>query len=127
MKLVVDMNLSPRWVVFLQAAGIEAVHWSGIGKWDAADHEILAYAGLHSCIVLTHDLDLSAILATTRGNRPSVIQIRSDDVSPEKIGAHVVGALRELQSELAAGALLTIDPLRTRVTLLPLTPRSGQR
>lgn len=31
MKLIVDMNLSPRWVEFLAGAGIEAVHWSMIG------------------------------------------------------------------------------------------------
>ena len=28
MKLLVDMNLSPRWVPFLLDAGHEAVHWS---------------------------------------------------------------------------------------------------
>jgi predicted nuclease of predicted toxin-antitoxin system len=31
MKLVVDMNLPPRWVAFLAANGIEAVHWSDVG------------------------------------------------------------------------------------------------
>ena len=30
MKLVVDMNLSPRWTRFLSDAGIEAVHWSEV-------------------------------------------------------------------------------------------------
>ena len=28
MKLLVDMNLSPRWVGMLTQAGIEAAHWS---------------------------------------------------------------------------------------------------
>jgi len=27
MKILVDMNLSPRWVEFLANAGIEAIHW----------------------------------------------------------------------------------------------------
>lgn len=27
MRFLVDMNLSPRWVDFLAAAGCEAVHW----------------------------------------------------------------------------------------------------
>jgi predicted nuclease of predicted toxin-antitoxin system len=31
MKILVDMNLSPTWVQFLVAHGIEAVHWSAIG------------------------------------------------------------------------------------------------
>lgn len=44
MKLLVDMNLSPHWVDRLSAAGLSAVHWSGIGRMDAPDVEIMAYA-----------------------------------------------------------------------------------
>jgi predicted nuclease of predicted toxin-antitoxin system len=43
-KLLVDMNLSPHWVDRLNAAGLPAVHWSGVGRMDAADIEIMAYA-----------------------------------------------------------------------------------
>jgi hypothetical protein len=35
----------------------------------------------------------------------------------------VVLALRQMQVELEAGALLTIDPKRTRLRLLPLRKR----
>ncbi len=31
MKLLVDMNLLPRWVEALQAVGVEARHWSTVG------------------------------------------------------------------------------------------------
>lgn len=31
MKLLIDMNLSPRWVDLLLDAGFEAVHWSAAG------------------------------------------------------------------------------------------------
>jgi predicted nuclease of predicted toxin-antitoxin system len=44
MKLLVDMNLSPRWIAFLRDAGWEATHWSTVGKADATDSEIMAYA-----------------------------------------------------------------------------------
>jgi predicted nuclease of predicted toxin-antitoxin system len=71
-------------------------------------------------VVLTHDLDFSAILATTCGSKPSVVQIRSGDVSPEGIGSMVIGALRQMAAELEQGALLTIDPGRMRLRLLPL-------
>ncbi len=70
---------------------------------------------------LSH-LDFGAILAATHGKKPSVVQIRAEDVSPEVIGAHVVAALRQMESDLDEGALLTIDPGRTRVRLLPLLP-----
>lgn len=120
MKLLVDMNLSPRWVVALADAGIEAVHWSMLGAMNAPDPEIMAYATDNDYVVLTHDLDFGAILAATHGEKPSVVQIRAEDVSPDVIGAQVVAALRQMASELEEGALLTVDPNRTRLRVLPL-------
>lgn len=120
MKLLVDMNLSPRWIGMLKNSGVQAVHWSLVGKVNAPDAEIMAYAITNDCIVLTHDLDFSAILAVTHGEKPSVVQIRAEDVSPDVIGMQVLAALRQMESELEAGALLTIDPSRTRLNLLPL-------
>ena len=75
MKLLVDMNLSPRWVIFLGRAEIEATHWSDVGAANAKDSTIMAYARLNGLIVLTHDLDFGAILAATQGAAPSVVQI----------------------------------------------------
>jgi len=123
MKLLVDMNLSPRWISWLAEAGIEAAHWSTLGPNNAPDSQIMAYAGANNYVVLTHDLDFSTILAATHGQKPSVVQIRAEDVSPEVIGKLVIVALRQMASELDAGALLTVDPKRTRLRLLPLRPR----
>jgi predicted nuclease of predicted toxin-antitoxin system len=122
-KLLVDMNLSPRWVGRLSDAGIEAVHWSMIGATNAPDRQIMAFAKANGYVVLTHDLDFSAILAATQGDKPSVVQIRADDVSPDVIGGPVIDALRQMTTELGEGALLTIDPNRTRMRLLPLQSR----
>lgn len=120
MKLLVDMNLSPRWVKMSADAGIEAAHWSNLGANNAPDSEIMAYARANDYVVLTHDLDFSAILAATQGEKPSVVQIRADDVSPDAIGKQVVVALLQMAPELEAGALLTIEPNRTRLRVLPL-------
>jgi len=43
-KLLIDMNLSPRWETFFRQAQIEAVHWTTVGARDARDEEIMAYA-----------------------------------------------------------------------------------
>ncbi len=64
--------------------------------------------------------DFDAILAATHGEKPSVVQIRADDVSPKVIGTAVVVALRQMTAELEQGALLTIEPSRTRVHVLLL-------
>ena len=125
MKPHVEMNLSPQWVNLLSGAGIEAEDWPAIGAAAAPDPEIMAYASAKDFVVLTHDLDFSAILATTHGEKPSVVQIRADDVSLEAIGDQIVSALLQMASELEEGALLNVDPNRTRLRLLPL-PTKGQ-
>ena len=124
MKLLVDMNLSPRWVDLLAKSGFSARHWSDVGPSGASDREIMAWAGINGYVVLTHDLDFGDILAATQGAKPSVAQIRSENVDPAAIGAHVISALLQMEPELESGALLTIDPTRARVRLLPLASRT---
>jgi predicted nuclease of predicted toxin-antitoxin system len=123
-KLLVDMNLSPRWIGVLTNAGFESVHWSALGAASAPDAEIMAYARTGDWIVITHDLDFGAILAATHGEKPSVVQIRADNISPDVIGLQVVAALRQMADELEAGALLTVDSNRTRLRVLPLKQKN---
>lgn len=52
------------------------------------------------------------------------MQIRAEDVSPDVISKQVIVALRQMAAELEDGALLTIEPNRTRLRVLPLQPRS---
>jgi len=122
MKILLDMNLSPRWVTVLQEAGFQAQHWSKVGPSNASDEEIMAFAAESGFVVITHDLDFSAILAATQGIKPSVVQIRARVLAPEIIGKHLISALQQTSADLEAGALLTIDPDRARLRLLPLTP-----
>ncbi len=92
MRLLIDMNPSPRWVNALTGAGFEAVHWSALGPANSPDSEIMAYARVNGYVVLTHDLDFGAILAATHGDKPSVVQIRADNISPQAIGELVIDA-----------------------------------
>jgi len=120
MKILVDMNLSPRWASFLSGNGIEAVHWSSIGAPDSPDVEILSFARAHDFTILTNDLDFGFILAITHGKKPSVIQTRTDVLGPDRIGGIVINAIKLLTADIDRGALVTIDPRKTRVSLLPL-------
>jgi len=120
MKLLVDMKLSPRWVDSLADAGILAAHWSQVGSHKATDLEIATYARDGEYIIVTHDLEIGAILAITGSRKPSVVLIRAEDVSPASIGDRVAKILIQMESDLQKGAILTIDPSRTRVRILPL-------
>jgi len=120
MKLLLDMNLAPRLCEYLAQGGHQALHWSRVGDGEATDAQIMAYAKSHGFVVLTHDLDFGTILAATGGDGPSVVQLRDVDTSPEAIGAAILTGLRQMESELDAGALVTIEPGRLRLRLLPL-------
>jgi predicted nuclease of predicted toxin-antitoxin system len=119
MKFLVDMNLSPAWVEFLTNAGHDTVHWSTVGASDASDHDVMDWAATHDRAVLTADLDFGAILAATHRAEPSVVQIRSDDLSPSAIGIAVLTAIRQTHDELESGAVLSVDPVRARLRVLP--------
>jgi len=121
MKLLIDMNLTPDWVQYLSGAGFQAVHWSSVGPSSASDMEIMKYAQTEDYVIFTRDLDFSAFLAFSHGSRPSVVQLRVQEVLPEDSGETLVQSLRQAEKELAAGALLSIDsPTRARLRFLPL-------
>ena len=80
----------------------------------------MAWASDRDYIVLTADLDFGAILAATRANRPSVIQVRSDNLAPHAIGSAVTAAIRQMEAELLQGALVSVDAERARLRMLPL-------
>jgi predicted nuclease of predicted toxin-antitoxin system len=119
-KLLIDMNLAPRWVSWLRDAGIDAVHWSDVGAADATDSTLFAHAREQGLVVFTHDLDFGALLAHTRANGPSVVQVRARDTSPEAIGLLIMAVLEQHGASLETGALVTLDPIKARVRILPL-------
>jgi predicted nuclease of predicted toxin-antitoxin system len=123
MKLLIDMNLSPKWVRFLEQAGFEADHWSDLGPPNASDPELMRFAKASGYVILTHDLDFGTILAATSGESPSVVQVRADDLSIASIGPQIISGLLQMSTELTAGALVTIEPDRIRVTVLPIGRR----
>jgi predicted nuclease of predicted toxin-antitoxin system len=120
MKFVVDMNLSPAWVEVLRDAGFEAVHWRDVGPRDAPDSVVLAWAKQHLHVLLTHDLDFGAILAASRAEGPSVLQLRIDDPLPDVHAGTMLNAIRDFESQLVDGALISVEPGRARARVLPL-------
>jgi predicted nuclease of predicted toxin-antitoxin system len=107
-------------VGFLKSAGWEAIRSSTVGNPRAEDKEIMAWARAQKDVVFTHDLDFGALLALTRAGSPSVIQVRTPDVTPAAIGALVVSALRQFEGTLEKGALIVLDEARARARILPL-------
>jgi predicted nuclease of predicted toxin-antitoxin system len=56
----------------------------------------------------------------TRAAAPSVIQVRTQDLSPMRLIDIVVRGLQQHEAALGRGALMTIDEQRLRSRVLPL-------
>jgi predicted nuclease of predicted toxin-antitoxin system len=122
LQLLIDMNLSPDWEPWFKANGIDARHWSQVGNHRASDTEIMDWARVHACVILTHDLDFGTILALTRSRGPSVVQLRTQDILPDRSGQLVLNVIRQFQSQFVRGALVTVDAANARVRVLPVRP-----
>jgi predicted nuclease of predicted toxin-antitoxin system len=120
MKLVLDMNLSPAWVEFFAAHGIDAVHWSQVGDPRATDVALMNWARENGRVIFTHDLDHSNLIATTGAQGPSVLQVRAQALVPALIGSRVLDVLQRAHDALVAGAIVTLDDAAARVRILPI-------
>jgi len=120
MKLLFDMNLSPKLADSLMARGIESVHWFRIGAPEAVDNEIIAYALANDYVIVTCDLDFSVIMSISHGIKPSVVQIRVQGIQMDRVVDLIILAIQQYTNEIEVGAVLTIDAKKARMRLLPL-------
>ena len=120
MKLIVDMNLPLKFADLLVDEGIESEHWYRVGAPDASDSEIMRYALEHNYIVISCDLDFSAILSATKSIKPSVIQVRARNIPWVDLAIKVIISATQNAVELGTGAIFTLDAKTSRLRLLPL-------
>jgi predicted nuclease of predicted toxin-antitoxin system len=120
LKIIVDMNMSPRWATFLTERGHEAKHWRDIGNADDGDELIAEHCASANAVVLSQDLDFSGLLSWSGAVKPSVVQVRAKNLRPEEIGQFVANAISRTEKQLAKGAVVTVKPPRFRYAMLPL-------
>jgi predicted nuclease of predicted toxin-antitoxin system len=121
MRLVLDMNLAPRWTSVFRDRGWEAEHWSRIGDPKSTDAKIAEWARIEGWIVVTNDMDFPQLLAHTRGTGPSVVLLRGEPLTPEVRGEHLCRILTASSKDLEAGAIVSVDwAEKLRIRLLPI-------
>ena len=120
MKLILDMNISPKLVNLLIQRNINAKHWCMVGENDAKDSEIFAYAKENDCIIVTSDLDFTTILSVSQAKKPSIIQIRKQNLHLATLAEALSVLVNRWENELQSGAILTLDMNKDRIRLLPL-------
>ena len=124
MKFLVDNALSPVLAALLQQAGHDAIHVRSIGLQHADDEVIFERAATEHRIVVSADADFGTLLALRASRQPSVIQFRGEGSrKPEALARTLLANLPQLVDALENGSIVTFEPVRVRVRLLPIAPR----
>ena len=126
MKFLIDNALSPALAALLRKAGHDAIHVRSIGLQHADDDVIFERAALEHRIVVSADADFGTLLAGQSSRQPCVIQFRGEGSRrPEALARTLLANLPQLVEALENGSIVTIEPARVRVRLLPIVPRGG--
>ncbi len=120
MRLLLDMGLSLRTAAFLRTHGHEAVHLREERLEKLHDRLIVEKAASEGRVVITFDLDFSRILALQRFSHPSIVLFRLESFTTDALNQRLMDVLTEHQAELEEGAIVVVDPDRTRTRSLPI-------
>jgi predicted nuclease of predicted toxin-antitoxin system len=93
---------------------------------NADDDAIFERAAVERRIVVSADADFGTLLAVRFSPRPSVIQFRGEGSrKPDALARTLLANLPQLVESLENGSIVTFEPARVRVRLLPIGPHRG--
>jgi predicted nuclease of predicted toxin-antitoxin system len=99
-----------------------------LGLAKASDETILSLGKERGAIVVTLDADLHALLARSNASAPSVIRIRIQGLKGEAVARVVQQVVRVVETDLRAGAAVTVTDRRLALRRLPMiSGMSGNR
>jgi len=123
MKFLLDQGLPRSTVQHLQTLGVQAEHVGALGLAMATDEVILAVGCARGAIVVTLDADFHAILARSGAAQPSVIRIRIQGLNGEDVARVINQVAHAIETDLLAGAAVTVTERRLALRRLPLIPK----
>ncbi len=118
MRLLLDMNMSPKVAVQLRAEGHDALHLRELGLGHLQDRHVFAHAKADQRIVVTFDLDFGEIVSLGGGTGVVLLRLRS--VRTAHVQRRVSVALTEAAAALHAGAVVLVEDTRIRVRTWPI-------
>ena len=120
LRFLADMHISPATVHDLKNQGWDTVRVADVLDPRSSDAEILAYARRHGQIVVTQDLDFSALLAVSGEEGPSLISLRLEDARPSLVTSRLLDVISVLAEELTQGIIVSVDETTLRYRFLPI-------
>lgn len=120
LRFLVDMNLQSKIVTNLQQQSWDVLRVSQVLPMDAEDSKILEFARQQNRVIITQDLDFSALLALGGYEKPSLITFRLSMPDSEMITRKLLDIVPHIEDRLAEGCAVTIDDRSVRVRRLPI-------
>ena len=115
-----NMNISPLTVEQLRKNGWNIVRVSEVMERGSKDIDILIYAQQQNKVVITQDLDFSAILALSGYVKPSLINLRLENPRPDLVTSRIIEVVSTMEKELEEGVVITVDETSARYRNLPI-------
>jgi predicted nuclease of predicted toxin-antitoxin system len=120
LKFIADVHISPITVAELRKSGYQIYRVTDYLPAHAKDSEIIKLARCEKAIIITPDLDFSALIAKSGLSQPSVISLRVGNVKPSVISSILKMVLPLIEKELEAGAIVSVEESQYRVRKLPI-------
>ena len=120
LEFLTNMNISPLTVEQLRKNGWNIVRVSEVMDRGSKDIYILIYAQQQNKVVITQDLDFSAILALSGYEKPSLINLRLENPRPDLVTSRIIEVVSTMERELEEGVVVTIDETTARYRNLPI-------
>ncbi|PIV66834.1 MAG: hypothetical protein COS10_04200 [Nitrospirae bacterium CG01_land_8_20_14_3_00_44_22] len=120
LKFIADIHISPLTVNELKKNGYDIIRITDKLPATSSDAAIIQLAYREQAIIITQDLDFSALIAQSGLNWPSVISLRLDNAKPDKITWILNAVLPQIKTELTEGAIISIDEKEYRIRRLPI-------
>lgn len=114
------MNISPKSVDALRRQGWNIVRVSEFLPLDASDEKILNFARQEGRVVVTQDLDFSAVLALGGHSTPSLITLRLSLSDPDSVTEKLREVAPQVEKSLQEGSVVTIEDVAVRIRKLPI-------
>jgi predicted nuclease of predicted toxin-antitoxin system len=120
MKALLDQGLPYSTVRYLRVLGWDVIHTIDVGMERATDQAIIEYARQKSRFCVTLDSDFHSLIALANTSDPSVIRIRQEGLSGQRVAELLAQIYPEIENDLAKGAFVTVTDKTIRVRRLPI-------
>ena len=78
------------------------------------------WARQNDAVIFTHDLDFSTALALTKAGKPSVIQVRTQNVTISYLSKMIIATFETYAEFLIKESLIVVNENKSRIRILPL-------